>query len=346
MDNNWFTNMVDTCHNLPQLILGKGDKTADYENLGDSTEMPEPEAELANHDCEPDNFLRGQFLGLGRAERLHDGQKIALSYWRHGAQCACRHSQDEDLKDILHPQSPYAERLGNGHVRLDGDLEAPGMGLEMECLTSFLARSTKEQMIHDYHLQSSGVGSRTSFDGYSEFAESLNDHDFSRLESANQSEDVQEDSVYEHVTWEDDSQESPEVVDEGPVPEEEFALAVDAPADLEAGIEERERLITCVEESLASVRDALSQLAHDPDEHVRAVVAQEVYCPSEALSDLSHDASAEVRMGVASNPNAPLDILEELSFDDDPKVAHIARQAKQQFLQPQVWSDSSVSSAA
>lgn len=73
---------------------------------------------------------------------------------------------------------------------------------------------------------------------------------------------------------------------------------------------ERNQLIESFEKSLLAAREALLQHAADSDENVRAIVAQEYFCPMEALTALAHDEFETVRLGVISNPNVSLPILE------------------------------------
>jgi hypothetical protein len=118
-----------------------------------------------------------------------------------------------------------------------------------------------------------------------------------------------------------------------PVPNDDQEIT----QELSAQDIERNQLIEAFEQSLLAARDALLQLSADSDENVRAVVAQEYFCPMEALEVLANDEADSVRLGVIQNPNVSLPILETLSHDENPEIAHAAQVAREFYIAPQVF---------
>jgi hypothetical protein len=394
MQKPWLSRMVDTCHNLPALLFAHNPKPTEdisaEEERGSSSnigvppflevidcgdepthleEEPYATAETGDHD----NFLRGELLAVDRVQRLHDAHKVAISYWRHGSECACRSHVSEEFHDIMRTPAPYADRLGRGAMALNGELETPGMGLEMECLSSFLARSTKERLVSDYHIKSA------TSKKYSESAKfesrQANDDESGSVyceedESQQDLRECEAESFCEQYLCDDETEgderireqgsleqnfdeKSPDQEDlEKPAPDETDDNGVDdqeitqdlviqdqnETQDLSAADIERNQLIEAFEQSLIAARNALLRLACDSDEQVRAIVAQEYFCPVEALDALSRDQSEDVRLGVISNPNVSLPTLEVMSHDENPEVAQAARIAKhfRVALQPPV----------
>lgn len=163
----WVSRVIETCEQLPHAFTRLHDARVTHTKLMAYQEHLErkgsrgrcEESEICHDDT--DNFLRGEILDSTRTERIHRSDRIALSYWRHGESCACRASKSEEFVDELHPRSAYTEQL-NCAPTYEGHVTQPGMGLEMDCFTSFLANSTKEQYLHDYLLQSS-LSSRRFF---------------------------------------------------------------------------------------------------------------------------------------------------------------------------------------
>lgn len=165
--SEWVSRVIETCGILPQALSRLQDARDTHSRLiAYQGQLERKSSEVSGKEgdkCAPegDNFLRGEVMDTTRTERIHRSDRVALSYWRHGESCACRVSKSEEFTDRLHPRSAYKEQL-NCLPSSEGDLNQPGMGLEMDCFTSFLANSAKEQFLHDYQLQSS-LASRQFF---------------------------------------------------------------------------------------------------------------------------------------------------------------------------------------
>jgi hypothetical protein len=96
-----------------------------------------------------DNFLRGSLMNTTRRRHSQTMNKIAVSYWRHGSGCSCckESHKSEDFQKIA-PTSIYNKGMlpslsTSGYI----DLTDPGMGTELQCLTSFITESGRHRIL-------------------------------------------------------------------------------------------------------------------------------------------------------------------------------------------------------
>jgi hypothetical protein len=75
----------------------------------------------------------------------------------------------------------------------------------------------------------------------------------------------------------------------------------------------------------------LAKLANDPNDDVRARVAQNKAAPVELLAQLANDPEGYVRSWVAGNVNTPPQILKKLSFDPSDRVRNAALNTLQEL---------------
>src|SRR5579885_723389 len=134
-------------------------------------------------DCNEDEgysgSLHSHLLGHERSKRLFNATKVAISYWHKNRDTESgAYEVQNDLPDYgfnkdLQRRSPH---------RLNHDMQQPGMGLELECFSSFLSHSMKERFVREIELQkhnqrryySSRSANRPDI---SELRQNLNDRD-------------------------------------------------------------------------------------------------------------------------------------------------------------------------
>lgn len=96
-----------------------------------------------------DNFLRGSLMDENRRRHSKTMNKIAVSYWRHGAGCSCckESHRSEDFEKVA-PTSMFnkgttADLSRTGYINLnDNDRDT-----ELHCLTSFITESGRHRVI-------------------------------------------------------------------------------------------------------------------------------------------------------------------------------------------------------
>lgn len=373
---DWINKMVDTWHNLPALVFPQPETDA-VRRVSDRNEDEPTAAPAADFDNETDasgayetnvqhdNFLRGLLIPES-ARNLQRSRKAGVSYWRHGAGCSCKHDQSEEFHNYVKCQTARDKLTGYQPSALIGELDAPGMGLDADCLSAFLRDVGPGTA--DEPAQSTGSGTAAEPVKSAEPARSIakGESKPTRQSALNhtQSPEYAEEAIQPMAGADD------EVDIEGLFTKPEPQISVDVSVDdlvddvvddinkeswhsLKELAEElaektvaaagnvdqeitqdlsyedikRMELIEIFGRSVLAAQAALRGLAHDADESVRAVVAQEYSCPDEILHDLANDVSETVRLSVVSNPKVPIDILETLSADDDSEVAQAAEAA-------------------
>ncbi len=145
---DWINKMVDTWHNLPALVFPQPETDA-VRRVSERNEDEPTAAPAADFDNETaasgayetnvqhDNFLRGLLIPKS-ARNLQRSRKAGVSYWRHGAGSSCKHDQSEEFHNYEKCQTARDKLTGYQPSALIGELDAPGMGLDADCLSVFL----------------------------------------------------------------------------------------------------------------------------------------------------------------------------------------------------------------
>ena len=161
---DWINKMVDTWHNLPALVFPQpemdavrrlADHSHDEQSSGADSETSTGESQFDHTDeydevhhnegnMQHDNFLRGMLISKG-AKKLQKSRKAGVSYWRHGAGCSCKLNQSEEFHDYVKCQTSRDKLVGYQPSALISELDAPGMGLDADCLSIFLKNAGTDQ---------------------------------------------------------------------------------------------------------------------------------------------------------------------------------------------------------
>jgi|AGTN01.3.fsa_nt_gi hypothetical protein len=108
-----------------------------------------PEDTADNFMMEPDNFLRGSLMNEQRRRHSKTMNKIAVSYWRHGAGCSC--CTESHMSDDIERIAPLSKlnRATTTDVSRNGylNLEPANLESELQCLTSFITESGRHRVI-------------------------------------------------------------------------------------------------------------------------------------------------------------------------------------------------------
>lgn len=371
---DWINKMVDTWHNLPALVFPQPESDAVRRVSERTDETKAAQAAAFGSETDPsacsgnahyDNFLRGLLIPKS-ARNLQRSRKAGVSYWRHGAGCSCKHDQSEEFHNYVKCQTSREKLIGYQPGALIGELDAPGMGLDADCLSMFLRDAGSGTAAESAQAAGSGTAAepaksaeqaRSTVKGESkparqsalnhtqspEYAEEAiqpmvgadDEVDleglFTKPEPQISVDDLVDDLVDDVV--DDINKESWHSLKELAENLTDRTVAASGNVDQEITQDlsfediKRMELIEIFGRSVLAAQAALRGLAHDADESVRAVVAQEYSCPDEILHDLANDVSETVRLSVVSNPKVPIDILETLSVDEDSEVAQAAEAA-------------------
>lgn len=121
----------------------------DKKDLEEVREYAEKNNMIEEAPKDKDNFLRGSLMSTDRRRHSQTMNKIAISYWRHGQGCSCcKESHTSEDFDRIAPKSIYnkgtcSDLARTGYI----DLTNPGLGNELQNLTSFITESGRHRVL-------------------------------------------------------------------------------------------------------------------------------------------------------------------------------------------------------
>jgi hypothetical protein len=270
-----------------------------------------------------DNCLHDQIFVHGSDKHINEATRSGMSYWRRGI--------DQSNQSALNDQ-----RRGHLSMNLSGrnvepakfgqfEYHNPGMGNELECFSTFLASSVRNNMLAEYFVRN-----RQFTQGNNALLPSPAEQDLGlpplerTLHSAPALKEAAEMSAdAKNHTPHPELLKKPEY--EWPGTEEGQRENVDAAQLMQRLISLSARLVRQEAESTRTPAEILRCLVFHEDPDVRVAVAENPNTPLEALLVLLKDDHVDVRYMLAENHNLESELLEKLVDDENPYVACRAR---------------------